>query len=83
MRTGALYGVFMALGILLGAFNENWFWFLAVPSALTFLAMLTVTHGEKVKQQELEEARGRVQRILKQQRGPYVSGRYDVFSDGP
>jgi hypothetical protein len=83
MRTGALYGVFISIGILLGTFNDNLFWAFCVPTVLTFLAMLTVTHGEKIKQQELEEARGRVQRILREQRAPYVSGRYDVFSDGP
>jgi len=83
MRTGALYGVFMSVGVLLGAFNTNVFWMIAVPTFLTFLAMITVVHGEKVKQKELEDARGRVHRVLREQRKPFVSGRYDVFSDGP
>jgi predicted MFS family arabinose efflux permease len=83
MRTGALYGVFISIGILLGTFNDNLFWTIAVPTVLTFLAMITVVHGEKTKQKELEDAQNRVHRVLKQQREPYVSGRYDVFSDGP
>jgi len=83
MRTGALYGVFISIGILLGTFNDNLFWTIAVPTVLTFLAMITVVHGEKTKQKELEDARNRVHRVLKEQRKPFVSGRYDVFSDGP
>ena len=83
MRSGALYGVFISIGILLGTFNDNLFWAIAVPTVLTFLAMITVTYGEKAKQKELEDAKGRVHRILKEQRKPYVSGRYDVFSEGP
>ena len=83
MRTGALYGVFISIGILLGTFNDNLFWAFCVPTVLTFLAMITVVHGEKTKQKELEDARNRVHRVLKEQRKPFVSGRYDVFSDGP
>jgi hypothetical protein len=83
MRTGALYGVFISIGILLGTFNDNLFWTFCVPTVLTFLAMITVVHSEKIKQKELDEARGRVSRILKEQRAPYVSGRYEVFPDAP
>lgn len=78
MRTGALYGVFMSLGILLGAFNTNVFWMIAVPTVLTFLAVITVVHGEKAREQELLEARNRVSKVLRQQRA-YSSDRFDVL----
>lgn len=78
MRTGALYGVFMSLGILLGAFNTNVFWMIAVPTFLTFLAVITVVHGEKAREKELMEARSRVNKILRQQRA-YAEDRFDVL----
>lgn len=78
MRTGALYGVFMSIGILLGAFNTNVFWLIAVPTFLTFLAMVVVVHGEKVRAQELLEARNRVSKVLRQQRA-YAHDRFDVL----
>ena len=34
MRSGALYGVFISLGILLGAFNTNLVWMVAVPTVI-------------------------------------------------
>ena len=79
MRTGALYGVFMSIGILLGVFNTNVFWMVAVPTVLTFLAVITVVHGEKVRaEQELLEARNRVSKVLRQQRA-YAADRFDVL----
>ena len=79
MRTGALYGVFISIGILLGVFNSNLFWMIAVPTVLTFLAVITVVHGEKARAQELREARNRVGKILDQQRRFIDRDRYDVF----
>ena len=78
MRTGALYGVFMSVGILLGAFNTNVFWMIAVPAFLTFLAMITVVHGERARERELQDARKRVGKVLQQQRA-YARDRFDVL----
>ena len=78
MRTGALYGVFMSLGILLGVFNTNPFWMVVVPTVLTFLAVITVVHGEKARERELLEARNRVSKVLRQQRS-YAHDRFDVL----
>ena len=78
MRSGALYGVFLSVGILLGAFNDNLFWMVAVPTLLTFLAIITVVHGEKVRAEELREAQARTSKILKQQRA-YATDRFDVL----
>jgi len=78
MRTGALYGVFMSVGIFLGAFNTNVFWMIAVPTFLTFLAMITVVHGEKARERELQDARKRVGKVLQQQRA-YARDRFDVL----
>ena len=78
MRTGALYGVFMSIGILLGAFNTNVFWMVVVPTVLTFLAVITVVHSEKVRAQELLDAKNRVGKILRQQRA-YAHDRFDVL----
>jgi hypothetical protein len=78
MRTGALYGVFMSVGILLGAFNTNVFWMITVPTFLTFLAMITVVHGEKARERELQDARKRVGKVLQQQRA-YARDRFDVL----
>ncbi len=78
MRTGALYGVFMSLGILLGVFNTNAFWMVAVPTFLTFLAVITVVHGERAREKELLEARNRVGKILRQQRA-YAADKFDVL----
>ncbi len=81
MRTGFLYGLFISVGILLGTFNDNPFWMITVPTALTFLAVITVTHAEQQKKQELEKAQGRTMALLKEQRNYKVENRYDVFSD--
>ncbi len=81
MRTGFLYGVFISVGVLLGAFNDNLFWMIAVPTVLTFLAVITVTHAEQQKKQELEKAQGRARALLKEQREYKIEHRYDVFSD--
>ena len=78
MRTGALYGVFMSVGVLLGAFNTNVFWMIAVPTFLTFLAMITVVHGERARERELQDARQRVGKVLQQQR-VYARDKFDVL----
>ena len=78
MRTGALYGVFMSVGILLGAFNDNIFWMIAVPTLLTFLSVITVVHGEKVRAEELRRAQARTMKVLRQQRA-YSGDRFDVL----
>ncbi len=78
MRSGALYGVFMSVGVLLGAFNTNVFWMIAVPTFLTFLAMITVVHGERAREGELQDARQRVGKVLQQQRA-YARDRFDVL----
>ncbi len=78
MRTGALYGVFISIGIVLGTYNTNPFWAFVVPTVLTFLAVITVVHGEKAREQELLEARNRVGKILRQQRA-YVNDKFDVL----
>lgn len=79
MRSGALYGVFISIGILLGVYNSNPFWMIAVPTVLTFLAMITVVHSEKVRAQELLEARNRVGKILDHQRRFIHRDRFDVL----
>ena len=78
MRSGALYGLFISIGILLGTYNSNPFWAFCVPTVLTFLAVVTVVHGEKVRAQELLEARNRVSKVLRQQRS-YAHDRFDVL----
>ena len=78
MRTGALYGVFMSLGILLGVYNTNPFWMVVVPTVLTFLAVITVVHGEKAREKELLDAKNRVGKILRQQRA-YAADKFDVL----
>ena len=77
MRTGALYGVFLSVGILLGAFNDNLFWMIAVPTLLTFLAVITVVHGERARAEELRSAQARTMKVLRQQRAH--SERFDVL----
>ena len=81
MRTGFLYGVFISVGVLLGTFNDNPFWAFCVPTVLTFLAVITVTHVEQQKKQELEKAQLRARALLKEQREYKIEHRYDVFSD--
>lgn len=81
MRTGVMYGVFITIGVLLGAFNDNLFWMIAVPAALTFLAVVTVTHSEQVRKRELEYAQGRAMALLKEQRKYKLENRYNIFSD--
>jgi hypothetical protein len=78
MRTGALYGVFLSVGILLGTFNDNIFWMIAVPTLLTFLAIITVVHGEKVRAEELRDAKARTMKMLRKQRA-YAEDRFDVL----
>ncbi len=78
MRSGALYGVFLSVGVLLGVFNDNLFWMIAVPTFLTFLAMVVVVHGEKARERELQDARKRVGKVLQQQRA-YAQDRFDVL----
>jgi hypothetical protein len=78
MRTGAMYGVFISAGVLLGVFNDSLFWMIVVPTVLTFLAMITVVHGEKARAEELTDARNRVSKILRQQRA-YAHDKYDVL----
>ena len=78
MRTGAMYGVFISAGVLLGVFNDNLFWMIAVPTVLTFLAVITVVHGEKARAEELKESRDRVSKILRQQRA-YARDKFDVL----
>ena len=77
MRSGALYGVFLSVGILLGAFNDNIFWMIAVPTLLTFLAVITVVHGERARMEELRVAQARTMQVLRQQRA--YSDRFDVL----
>ena len=78
MRTGALYGLFISIGILLGVYSTNTFWLVMVPTFLTFLAVITVVHSEKAREQELLAAKNRVGKILRQQR-EYAKNRYDVL----
>ncbi len=78
MRTGALYGVFLSVGILLGAFNTSTFWMIAAPTLLTFLAVITVVHGEKVRAEELRDAKARTMKMLRKQRA-YAEDRFDVL----
>lgn len=78
MRTGAMYGVFISAGVLLGVFNDSLFWMISVPTVLTFLAVITVVHSEKARAEELKEARNRVSKILRQQRA-YANDKFDVL----
>jgi hypothetical protein len=78
MRTGALYGLFISIGILLGVYSTNTFWLVMVPTFLTFLAVITVVHSEKAREQELLRARNRVSKVLRQQRA-YAQDRFDVL----
>ena len=77
MRTGALYGVFITVGVLLGTFNDNPFWAFCIPTVLTFLAVITVVHGERTRAEELREAQARTMKVLKRQRA--YSDRFDVL----
>jgi hypothetical protein len=78
MRTGALYGLFISIGILLGTYNTNAFWAFCVPTVLTFLAVITVVHGEKVRAEELRDAKARTMKMLRKQRA-YAEDRFDVL----
>ena len=80
MRSGALYGVFLSVGILLGAFNDNIFWMIAVPTLLTFLTVITVVHGEKTRAEELRSAQARTMKVLNQQRA-YSQDKFDIFNE--
>ena len=78
MRTGALYGVFITVGVLLGTFNDNPFWAFCIPTVLTFLAVITVVHGERTRAEELRSAQARTMKVLRQQRA-YSGDRFDVL----
>jgi len=78
MRTGFLYGGFLSVGILLGVFNDNIFWMIAVPTLLTFLAVITVVHGERLRSEELRNAQERTIKVLNQQRA-YSKDKFDIL----
>lgn len=78
MRSGALYGVFISIGVLLGTFNDNPFWAVCVPTVMTFLAVITVVHGERTRAEELRSAQARTMKVLRQQRA-YSQDKFDVL----
>ena len=81
MRTGIAYGFTISIGVLLGYFVDNPFWLVALPAVLSALVIISVTHTEKQRSEELRRAQDRVKRVLDEQRRFAYAKRYPSDSD--